>query len=141
MTNYLKREEVPYLFDDVYTVIPQLSKDEPLYGYSYKILKGTVNPRSYQYILKELNSRGDVIYNVYETDKKGRLHIHGVYRSDKPRLQFRTMIFKNVHSHFEEIWDDEGWYRYINKHQNDPYQIDNIDESESMKDLYGGDYV
>lgn len=93
-------------------------KKERCYGFTYK--KNTSNPllvneEDYEPILIMLRRKGIVIDVQYESDSKGLLHIHGLVEFSGKTPLFKSMCPKGYHSHFEEIYDIEGWSRYIHK--------------------------
>lgn len=86
------------------------------YGFTYKCNdKKIVDETDYQSILATLHKRGHVIDVIYEKDKSGKLHIHGIVEFERRAPLFKTMCPKGFHSKFEELYDIEGWYRYLYK--------------------------
>lgn len=94
---------------------------EDLYGFTYKKLKQDPSEEEYKAIVKQLESKGEVISYVSEEDSKGKLHIHGVIRLRKKNPYFKSLNFEGFHSKYEPIYDLDGWNRYMLKHN----KIDN----------------
>lgn len=92
--------------------------DDKLFGITYKILRGKLTDRNYQYIINNLNNHGQLIEHTFELDKSGRLHLHGLWRANTTRMQFRNLIHKGVHSKIVPIYDLDGWLCYMRKEQN-----------------------
>lgn len=93
------------------------------YGFTYKYLKKVdVTEEHYEPILKMLNKSGTIIRMVYETDSKGKLHIHGIWQNNGRTPLFKKMCPQGYHSFFEELYDEDGWNRYIDKdyYKNNP---------------------
>lgn len=99
-----------------------------LYGFTVKY-NGIAYPTQEDYlpILKAFSSKGTIIDFVYETDKKGKLHIHGMLEVTRCPY-FKNMIPKKCHIKYEEIYDKSGWERYIHK------QSGNDSESQQLVD-------
>lgn len=95
---------------------------EELYGFTYRF-NGNYEPTKEQYdrILKNLRNRGTVIDYVYEDcDKSGkptRLHIHGIIKFDKKNPYFKSLMWFGCKSHFELIYNRQGWEAYIKKNK------------------------
>lgn len=86
-----------------------------LYGFSIKRndVKAPTQ-QDYMPILKGLSRKGDIIEFIYETDSKGKLHIHGILEVNKTPY-FKTLVPKGYGTKFELIYDLEGWKRYMHK--------------------------
>lgn len=93
-----------------------------LYGFTIKDLKTketNLNESVYEFmVLKDWAKRGKIISKVYEDKRKdgskARLHVHGVIEFDKkPFIQ--TLCKKGFAVKLEEIYDLDGWIRYIDK--------------------------
>lgn len=99
-----------------------------LYGFTIK-RNDTPNPTQECYlpILKNLASKGTIVDYVYETDSKGRLHIHGILEVVK-QPYFKSLIPKGYHFKYEGLYDKSGWERYIHK------TIKNENESMQLAD-------
>lgn len=99
-----------------------------LYGFSIK-RNDVKNPTQQDYIpiLKILTNKGTISDFVYETDSKGKLHIHGILEVIKTPY-FKSLIPKGYGTKFEEIYDLAGWQRYIH------LDIANIHESMQLAD-------
>lgn len=96
---------------------------EKNYGFTFKKNLGKaefIDESDYEPILRNLNRVGKVVDVIYEKDKKGRLHIHGIVTFTRSPL-FRMLCPKYYHSYFEELYDQAGWNRYMMKDQ----KIDN----------------
>lgn len=88
------------------------------YGFTYKLNNkpaDLVTEQDYEPITKVLNKKGQIIDLVYEKDSKNRIHIHGVVKFQNKTPLFSSMCLKGFHSHFEEIYDQAGWNKYIHK--------------------------
>lgn len=93
--------------------------DNLLYGFTMRINSGTAEAIEYRKLIYQLEKAADVISWVFEDRTKSgrqtRLHVHGVCRLFSKRVRFGTLFRDGVHTRFENIYDEEGWNRYITK--------------------------
>lgn len=52
----------------------------------------------------------------YETDSDGNLHMHGIILVRK-NFYLKKLCMKGYHVKFEELYDYDGWVKYITKDQ------------------------
>jgi len=91
-------------------------RKESLFGFTYKSnLTGKPQQEDYLPVLKLLAQKGTVMDFSFEHDSKKRLHIHGIIKFNRRNPLFRSMIPYGFHSHFEPIYNIEGWRKYITK--------------------------
>jgi len=112
--------DIPYLFDITYEppiTPPDQQYDEHLFGITYKILRGKLTERNYDYIIRNLNHHGCLLEHTFEFDKSQRLHIHGLWRANTPRMQLRNLVHKGTTNRITPIYDKEGWIEYMRKAQ------------------------
>lgn len=86
------------------------------YGFTYK--KNTLpvaSNRDYDPIINLLRSKYDNVSWVYETDKKGLQHIHGIVDFNRRNPLFKTLVPQGFSARFHEIHDMKGWIRYLTK--------------------------
>lgn len=94
------------------------------YAYTVKCVKGTIEsiiPSTYEPFFNRLGRIGsmNIQYKVFEKDKNGRLHVHGVFDCHKFA---RVDINMNGYSiRIEPIYDMQGWLSYIAKDQEGRY--------------------
>jgi len=85
----------------------------------------------YEDVLVGWAIQADLRARVFERDKQGRLHVHGII--ELPRdFRYKTLCPKGFHTCFKEIHDLAGWKKYLRKDQNfmkyvlhDPYSHHN----------------
>jgi len=85
--------------------------------------RSQIKEEDYQICLDAVNLYGRVISFYYETDDKGRLHIHGLCELDT-KTKYTTMTIKGYSSRFKKCWSVENWLDYCKKDQK--YCIQNV---------------
>lgn len=70
----------------------------------------------YSEVLSHLNEKGKLVAYEFEKDKNGRLHVHGIVEFERTP-QFKKMVPHGFHSHFEVMYNEEGWKKYMKKNQ------------------------
>lgn len=92
------------------------------YAFTFK-LNGDSNkdckPSDYEKIIESLKKKNfKVTLTKYEPDSNGRCHVHGICEVP-PKYYFKqiTLSVPNLHTHFEQIKDKQGWINYCNKNQ------------------------
>lgn len=114
---YLFDPQYEPLDDDVHPAVQNAVQqlDDKLFGITYKILRGKLTERNYDYIIRNLNTHGQLIEHTFEFDKSGRLHLHGLWRANTIRMQFRNLVHKGTTNKIVPIYDLDGWLEYIRK--------------------------
>lgn len=86
-----------------------------LYFVTYKQMgKALPVADDYAPIIHHLNTKGHVIYETYETDKKGRLHWHGLWESRK-NFYFKTIRWGGFSLKVKEVYDVDKLMSYMRK--------------------------
>lgn len=116
-------EVLPVNFGKVVQQIPSGKN----FGFTYRVMsRFRKDPRRvgmiYSMVIDNLERRfgEDNVYFVYEDQKKDGgqcdLHIHGtvVIREEK-KPHFLSLMHPECHSHWEPLYDQDGWTRYMTK--------------------------
>lgn len=87
------------------------------FAYTVKAL-GTDKDPNYDLFFNKLDRFNiQVEFKVSERDSKGKLHYHGILYIDKGFFR-RRLTTRGYHIKLDEIYDREGWLRYIHKEVN-----------------------
>lgn len=73
-------------------------------------------------------------YKIFEKDKKGCIHSHGIMVVKKG-LYLKKLKLATYHMKFKDIYDKEGWIKYIDKDQYKPTEEDLDDFAEYKRRL------
>lgn len=90
-----------------------------LYAFTYKI-NDMKHPTEEDYenrIISVLRRKYKLVDFVYEQDRKGKLHVHGVVDFFGFTPRFATMVPRGVHSRHVKITSLDDWQRYMLKDQ------------------------
>lgn len=79
------------------------------------IKRGPPTMDDYHAHLNKLQTKG-LIMRQHVVEQKGGLHLHGVV-SIPEGFNFKTLMIRGWHFHIVEIYDPEGWQRYLAKEQ------------------------
>lgn len=90
----------------------------------------------YAHAFQMLNTKGKIIHFRYETDKKGRLHLHAVVKFDKNPF-FKSFMIKGFSTKFLPVYDAEHLSDYLNK------QVHSDEDSNTLvlENYYRGQYA
>lgn len=97
----------------------EIETSNDLYGYTIKLMdKKAPTHEDYVPLLQKLNSRIEVLSNVFEDKNKhglpATLHVHGVFKCNKnPYL--KKVLGNGVHVKLEKIYNLAGWRKYMFK--------------------------
>lgn len=86
------------------------------YGFTYKKNSHPIAIyRDYDAIIYNLKQKFTDITYVYETDSKGRIHIHGIVNLLRKNPLFKTLIPSGYTARFHQIYDMDHWINYLTK--------------------------
>lgn len=93
-----------------------VKSDSIAFAYTVKALGAVnINKNHYDSFFQKLDKLGvKVEYKIGEKDSLGKLHYHGIIYVKKGFFRKRIMM-KGYHVKLEEIYNKEGWVKYIHK--------------------------
>lgn len=106
--------------DVAFKPLPLLEKNASKtipWAFTIKKLGGKPNSitlADYSDVLELYAKSGKISHSTEERDSSGRLHIHGILELKK-HFFIKKLCRNGFHMKFDELFDEEGWRRYINK--------------------------
>lgn len=110
-------------------------------GWAFTIKKlgnASVQPSDYAEIVGRLSSFGYVDCHYYEKDSLGKFHVHGIINLRKGFFR-KHLKFMGFHLKLVELYDRQGWERYIKKDQVVPIPIPPI--KQDLKNEFCSDVI
>lgn len=107
-----------------------MSSDVEYYFITYKKLTGAPTQSDYDACYDLIRRRGgEFVQDVYETDAKGRLHVHYIVNFNRRNPYFRNMVIPDYSMKSILIYDiDTLMHKYLRK------QVINDNESGQLAD-------
>ncbi len=108
-----------------------------LFAFTYKCVKSNYVPTKvdYQMIMDQISKKGVILDYRYEKDSKGKLHIHGVIKFSRTPL-FKSLHFTYYSQFYEEIYDINGWNKYIGKNSPNVFESEQLADSHYCEQFY-----
>jgi len=105
--------------------------DGKLFFVTYKKLsnKSPVDETDYEPMVKQLNRAGEIIDTAYETDSRGKMHIHVIFRSHKKNPYIQRFLFAGYSCNFIPVYDVNFLRNYLKKETDQYQQNDEFDRN------------
>lgn len=88
--------------------------------FAFTVKDNRVDSTDYDQFFDNLTKHKCIVECKYpEYDAKGKLHYHGVAQVPKSLLR-KKLVLAGLHVKLDEVYDQEGWLRYIKKDQPKP---------------------